>query len=193
MTHKDLIEPAYKWVLNSGKCGVAFKEFKTANCAAEEPDVIGFRGGGHSVLIECKASRSDFLADKKKRFRVYPELGMGSQRYFCCPSGMIRVEELPRPWGLIYVDSAFRCRRIIKAGRVEQKNLKAEHEVMYSALRRLHIRNRIPEVYMGLPEKESEDMKCHNRHDAKDRAAGIQERKRIEASPLFNGVENERL
>jgi len=35
--------------------------------------------------------------------------------------------------------------------------------------------------------------KCHNRHDAKDRAAGIQERKRIEASPLFNGVENERL
>ena len=153
MTHKDLIEPAYKWVLNSGKCGVAFKEFKTANSAGEEPDVIGFHGGGKSILIECKATRADFLSDKKKRFRRIPSLGMGTERYYFCPTGLIKDIELPFAWGLIYFNGS-RCRRIVRSSWI-LKNLKAEHELMYSALRRLHIRNRIPEVYMGLPERET--------------------------------------
>jgi hypothetical protein len=62
-THKELVEIAYKWILKNGSVGVAVKELYSL--ASEIPDVIGF-GGWESVVIECKASRSDFLADKKK-------------------------------------------------------------------------------------------------------------------------------
>src|SRR2546426_9205199 len=34
----------------------------------------------HSVLIECKISRSDFLADRDKPFRQKSELGLGCER-----------------------------------------------------------------------------------------------------------------
>lgn len=65
ITHAHLVNAAYKWVLKSGGCGVAFREFRTYCCNGEQPDVIGFYSGG-SVLIECKASRSDFYADRSK-------------------------------------------------------------------------------------------------------------------------------
>ena len=157
ITHAQLVEAAYKWITKRGGCGVAFKEFKTYASNGEIPDVVGFYSGG-SMIIECKASRSDFLADKNKHFRKTPENGMGDRRYYCCPAGMIKVEELPTGWGLLYVDEFYHVTRKhypkMKAdwGDYEvpykhKKNLKAEHELMYSALRRLQIRGRIEEVY----------------------------------------------
>jgi len=152
-THAALVMIAYKWVLRNG-CGVAFREFRSYACNGEYPDVIGFSSGGHSTLIECKATRSDFLADKKKSFRMTPELGMGSYRFFCAPKGLIKSEELPSGWGLIEVNA--KGEPICKInpwrgwhvrGNRNQKNWKAEHGLMYSALRRLHLRGRIEEVY----------------------------------------------
>ena len=55
-----------------------------------------------SVVVEVKTSRSDFLADRKKAHRV--EGGMGTYRYFLCPTDVIRVDELPQGWGLLYVN-----------------------------------------------------------------------------------------
>src|ERR1700743_1391059 len=103
LTHSELVQIAYRWVLKNGSCGVAFKELVTLG-SNEIPDVIGFGAWEHSVLIECKVSRSDFLADKHKSFRKEPHLGMGNQRFYCCPTGLIKVEELPEGWGLIYVN-----------------------------------------------------------------------------------------
>lgn len=57
-----------------------------------------------SYLIETKISRSDFLADAKKPFRLNPDDGVGEYRYYACPTGLIKPEELPEKWGLIYVD-----------------------------------------------------------------------------------------
>jgi hypothetical protein len=157
-THSDLVEIAYKWVMKNASCGFAFKEFKSL--AEEQPDVIGFGSSGHSVLIECKASRSDFLADKRKPFRVNPQLGMGSQRLYCCPAGLIKVDELPEGWGLIYVDDNKKARKVhsLNPGNIYLKSIpkndRAEMDVMYSALRRLQIRNRIEEVYLGTPSQE---------------------------------------
>ena len=88
-THSELVEIAYKWVLKNAHCGVAFKELVTT--AMETPDVIGFGGHRYSVLIECKASRADFLKDKKKPFRANPEIGMGKLRYYCCPKGLFLI------------------------------------------------------------------------------------------------------
>lgn len=99
MTHTDLVNIAYKWILNVGRCGVAFKGFHSLASNGEYPDVIGFNSWGFSILIECKTSRQDFLSDNKKKFRVNPDLGMGSERFYCCPTGLIKVSELPRGVG----------------------------------------------------------------------------------------------
>lgn len=98
MTHKEGVEIAYRWLLKNGKVGFALKELSTM--ASEIPDVIGF-DSWQSIVIEVKVSRSDFLSDKKKPHRTK---GMGNWRFYCCPKGMIKKEELPEKWGLIYID-----------------------------------------------------------------------------------------
>lgn len=155
MTHKELVEIAYRWVLSRCSCGVAFKELYSLACNGEYPDVIGFGSGAHSVLIEVKISRSDFLSDKKKLFRANPQLGMGSQRFYCCPTGLIKREELPDGWGLLYVDEKGRpkCAYSPYKGNIGEskggfdKNMRAEHGLMYSVLRRLHKRGLIDAIY----------------------------------------------
>ncbi len=159
MTHSKIVEIAYKWVLKNASCGVAFKEFKSVNYSGEIPDVIGF-GSGHSVLVECKVSRNDFLSDKSKPFRQRPEIGMGDKRYYCCPKGLISKDELPYGWGLIYINEKNKAIvhyspqiEIVKeyGTRKEwikhKKCIKSEHMLLYSALRRLHLRGRIDEIY----------------------------------------------
>lgn len=153
LNHKTLVEIAYKWVLKNTSCGVAFKELNTGN--REYADVIGFGSWGHSVLIECKATRSDFLSDKNKPFRKNPEQGMGSQRFYCCPNGLIRTGELPEGWGLVYVNERGRatCVHSPYKGNIYErisalpKNSEAEFNVMYSALRRLHLKGHIESIY----------------------------------------------
>lgn len=155
MTHKELIPIAYKYVLKNCSCGVAFKELNSLACNGECPDVIGFGAWGHSVLIECKVSRSDFLADRKKSFRQVPELGMGSQRFYMCPDNLIKKEEIPEGWGLIYVNSNGKPKCVYSPykGNIEvrtialEKNIKAEHGIMYSALRRLFIKGHLESIY----------------------------------------------
>lgn len=155
-SHSRLVEIAYRWVLNNTSCGIAFKELSTVT--DEIPDVIGFGSGNHSVLIECKTSRSDFLADKKKLFRQHPWMGMGSHRLYLCPKGIVKIEDLPEGWGLIEVNEKGKAKCVHKkwegnydrGNYFEKKNTEAEMSMMYSALRRLHIRNRIDEIYLGI-------------------------------------------
>lgn len=82
-THKKLVGIAYKWVLSNSSCGVAFKELVCAS-SPEIPDVIGFGSWGHSVLVEVKVSRSDFLSDKNKKFKK-PYYGHGISAILLLP------------------------------------------------------------------------------------------------------------
>ena len=160
MTHKELVEISYRWVLNRAGCGVAFKELNSLACNGEYPDVIGFASWGHSVLVEVKISRSDFFADQKKSFRKTPQLGMGSQRFYCCPTGLIRKDELPIGWGLVYVNDKGKatCIHSPYTGNIPErhtgfeKNMRAEHGLMYSVLRRLHKRGLIDVIYQPFEE-----------------------------------------
>lgn len=155
-THKELVTIAYKWILTKGFCGAAFRELKTMTCNGECPDVIGFRSWGFSVLIECKASRSDFLCDKNKKFRKDPSKGMGDYRFYLCPEGLIKPEDLPEKWGLIWVSPNGKAKCIVNpyCASVEgniwdnpmPKNWRAEHGLMYSGLRRLHEKGLIENI-----------------------------------------------
>ena len=148
MTHAELVEIAYRWLIGTRKCSFAFTELACI-ATSEIPDAIGFRSDG-SILVECKTSRSDFLADKKKFHRIHGWKGVGTHRFFLCPEGVIKPEDLPKGWGLIWVNAKGKARQVVgPRGNAwnEQKefwherNLQAEHGMMMSALRRLHLHN----------------------------------------------------
>jgi hypothetical protein len=138
MTHAQLVEKAVRW-LRSYRCGVVLSE--QASVSGEMPDAIGWKQACHSVLVECKVSRDDFLADREKPCRQKPEKGMGSERFYFTPPRLIGIEELPGGWGLL------ECR----PGRVEMlqassKNLRTtvgfrhEMNLLLSSLRRVEVR-----------------------------------------------------
>ena len=109
MTHAELVLAAGRWLRGAGRCTVVLEELCAATGNGENPDAIGWHSS-HTLLIECKASRSDFLADRRKSFRMDPSRGMGMYRYFMAPKGMLRSDEMPERWGLLEVSG----RRVLR-------------------------------------------------------------------------------
>lgn len=148
-THSELVDIAARWL--KGRCGVVIPELSTI--AGEIPDVFGFRSDS-TWLIECKCSRSDFLADKNKTFRKSPFLGMGDFRFYCAPKGLIKIEELPELWGLIEVDNGnaklthnpHGKGNIYYSHKRHEKSKLNEYLFMYSILRRMEIKQLTKEV-----------------------------------------------
>jgi hypothetical protein len=138
--HAQLISMAVAWLRRHYKCGIVLSEQYCAS--GEVPDVIAWKGLCKSVLVECKVSRADFLADAGKPFRMKPEEGMGSQRLYMSPSGMIRPEELPMHWGLLEV-RGHEVRLSVKPGRVDlrtQVGMMKEMNLLLASLRRVEVR-----------------------------------------------------
>lgn len=150
-THAELVTLAEGWLWRQG-CGLVFAELSTL-ATPETPDAIGFRATT-SILIECKATRADFLADKAKPFRQHPERGMGDWRFYLTPKGLIAPSELPQGWGLIEVGKSVRRTHggpkgnIWDAGKPFHGNPAAEKALLYSALRRLAGHGLLGHVYL---------------------------------------------
>jgi len=138
MTHTQLVERAVRW-LRSYRCGVVLSE--QACVSGEMPDAIGWKQASHSVLVECKVTRSDFLADREKPFRQKPEKGVGSERFYLTPEGLVKVEELPAGWGLL----EYR-RGLVEMVHASAKNLRTtvgfryEMNLLLASLRRVEVR-----------------------------------------------------
>lgn len=156
MTHADLVVRAEKWLKSRG-CGVVFRdEFRALTHSGEQPDAIGWRDG-LSILIECKASRSDFLADKRKRFRQDPVIGMGDWRFFMTPAGVVSPDDIPEGWGLLHATTKQikRVHNVPTNGQWWTKkpfegNKRSETQMMYSALRRMIVRGHFDSIYETL-------------------------------------------
>lgn len=152
--HDQMVLRAERWLEQQG-CGVVIRDpFRSVN--QEQPDAIGWRSGV-SILIEVKASRSDFLSDKNKAFRAKPEEGMGDWRFYMSPPDIIKPEDLPEGWGLLWV----RGKKIQKVHGVPPNSWwvskkpftgdKAnENTMLLSALRRLKLRGYLPQIYDGV-------------------------------------------
>jgi hypothetical protein len=138
MTHVQLVHRATAW-LRAYRCGVVLSE--QACISGEMPDAIGWKRACHSVVVECKVSRADFLADRDKPFRRKPELGMGCERFYLTPSAMLHLEELPTGWGLLECQN-----RKIHLVRPSAKNFrtalgfKYEMNLLLASLRRVEVR-----------------------------------------------------
>jgi len=138
MTHAQLVEKAVRW-LRSYRCGVVLSE--QACVSGEMPDAIGWKRACHSVLVECKLTRSDFLADRAKPFRLNPEQGVGCERFYLAPAGLVCPEELPQGWGLLE-----HSRGKIETVQASDKNLRSatgfryEMNLLLASLRRVEVR-----------------------------------------------------
>ena len=109
--------------------------------SGEMPDAIGWKRACHSVLVECKVTRADFLADRAKPFRLKPERGVGSERFYLTLSGVMGREELPAGWGLLEVRG-----REVEMLHSSSKNLRSavgfrnEINLLLASLRRVEVR-----------------------------------------------------
>jgi hypothetical protein len=137
ITHDLLILRARYWLENTAGAKVVLTEFvggavggsrRSRRSNREIPDAIGWLRSGVSLLIECKASRGDFLSDAVKPSRrsgkvgvpgspaptaPEPEIkpprkteGLGAYRFYLTPSGLLRSDELPEGWGLLELRSS---------------------------------------------------------------------------------------
>ena len=110
MTHKELVDHAARQ-LKRWRCLPICRELNCYTTSNEIPDVIGWTYS-NSIMFECKASRSDFLRDKEKPFRILPESGVGDFRFYLTNEDVIKsADELPAGWG---------CYEVI-AGKVKHK------------------------------------------------------------------------
>jgi hypothetical protein len=138
MTHAQLVSKAVHW-LRRYRCGVVLSE--QACVSGEMPDAIGWKRACHSVLVECKVTRADFLADRAKPFRLKPEQGVGCERFYLVPAGLIRVAELPAGWGLLELRH-----NKIETAHSSAKNLRTatgfryEMNLLLASLRRVEVR-----------------------------------------------------
>jgi hypothetical protein len=141
MTHSALVELAVRWLRATYRCGIILSE--QACCTGEVPDVIGWKARCRSVLVECKVSRADFLADRGKPWRLNPHGALGCERFYMAPAGLIAGAELPSGWGLLEV----RGRKVeIAVACNKRKSLRTpegllnEMNLLLASLRRVEIR-----------------------------------------------------
>ena len=150
MTHAELVQRAAKWL--EQKHAVVVTEMTTG--ALTEPDAIGFRGYW-STLIECKASRADFHANKRK-----PLKQMGAYRYFMTPPGLVTLADMPDKWGLL--ETAPRGVRVICEAQQffdEDRDVHGELSMLVSCIRRIG----------QAPRPDCVSVKCYT-YDTKNRA-----------------------
>ena len=97
-------------------------------------------------MIECKASRADFFADRKKPARQHPDvMGLGHGRYYMTPPNLVRADEVPEGWGLLWAGK--RVRRIVNAHPPNMRRpvdpwiLFREFPILWKAIRLAIVRN----------------------------------------------------
>jgi len=138
MTHTRLVEMAERWLRRS-RCGIVLSE---QGCSSGEmPDAIGWKGRNHSIVIECKISRADFLADAAKPWRRDPAIALGCERYSAAPRAMLRPAEMPEGWGLL--EAAGRELQVLKKSsrKLRQpEGLRNEMNLLLASLRRVEVR-----------------------------------------------------
>ena len=133
-----MVVQAVAWLRSYG-CGVVLSE--QACVSGEMPDAIGWKGSCHSVLVECKISRSDFLIDSEKPFRKKPQSALGCERFYLAPRALISAAELPHGWGLLEISG-----RKIQVVQLSDRKLRTaagfrhEMNMLLASLRRVEVR-----------------------------------------------------
>jgi hypothetical protein len=160
--HTELVEIAARWLRREHYIVVS----EMASGAGEEPDGLGFNSR-FSTLVECKASRSDWNADRRKPYRMSDSLALGTYRWLMCPSELVQPDELTEygradysKWGLLWVKSG----RIYTKKKAEkcEKSWRCEQSLLVSCIRRI-----------GQDAPEGVSVRCYNFETKNNAALGI--------------------
>lgn len=109
MTHDMCVGLAGTWLRNKSASHIPYRSkvillemvgYQSMMYGCELPDVLGVWNNNIVINIECKVSRSDFLADKNK-LHNHP---IGNYKFFACPYGLISPDEIPKEFGLLYLN-----------------------------------------------------------------------------------------
>ena len=130
MTHAELVNRAVHWLRAQG-CWVVVTS-GSVHCL-EIPDALGWTGRGWSTLVEAKSSRADFLRDRKKPCRLL--VGMGNERWYLTPPGLVAPADLPAGWGLLECHPRL-IRQVSLAPRRTTKGAAEELRVLISQMTR---------------------------------------------------------
>lgn len=154
-THRQLVKVARKWLARRAPVVVT----EMASYGMEEPDAIAFHANGHTQLVECKATRADFLSDGNKIFRANPELGMGAERYYLTAPAVCEAEDVPANWGLLVWDGR-RVRVVRESEHFAERAHSSEIGLLVSVVRRF-----------GLPVRGGISVRCYTtRSEGRPRA-----------------------
>lgn len=144
MTHTELCFLGAKWLKSHGLVKWNKPKYVAVEITCQisfEPDIFGF-GCDKTQQIEVKVSRSDFLADLRKSHRIIPNTDVGDYRSYLCPTGMIKESDLPKGWGLLYIDDNNNITEVVKPD-IMAKNSYFEMNIIYSIMRRLEVKPQI--------------------------------------------------
>ena len=140
--HDDIQDIVAAYLMTAGRIRIVCKEARSKH--REVPDIYAVDRKG-TYMVEVKVSHKDFLADSRKPFRRRPKEGVGKWRYYACPEGIIKPEEVPVKWGLIYVYDDGRV-EIIKGKKFPgdkdenkytfQQNYELEYWMVYALIRK---------------------------------------------------------
>lgn len=111
MTHAELVTRAAAWLRNRHRCIVVLTEHTGSQ---ERPDAIGWNRAGHTILVECKASKSDLARDRSKPWRRNPEMQHGRTRWYLLdPDAWERTREIATldGWGVAWAERVVRVTR----------------------------------------------------------------------------------
>lgn len=124
MSHDALVALAARWLHGTRRCVLVAQE-RIAWMAHESPDAIGWDCRGNSILVECKTSVADFLADLKKPHRMGGP-AMGRERWYLTEDGLLTGRTLPEGWGWLVVRGGRVHRAVIATPRADDSHLRAE-------------------------------------------------------------------
>jgi hypothetical protein len=106
MTHDELVERGRRYLRDERvpRCRPVLAQ-PVAPDVDEQPDVIGWDNEGRGVVIECKTSHADFLADLRKPFRAKGVPALGTLRYYLTAEPLVieSFEAERMGWGLLEV------------------------------------------------------------------------------------------
>lgn len=140
ITHGQLVQRADRWLRNTRKCALVMVEVQTW-ATNEFPDAIGWTHDGYSILVECKTSRGDFHADKRKTCKRAVRIGtrsetMGRERWYMTPPGLLTAADLPPGYGLLELHGRT-LRKVVRASVEERPGRhEAEAPLLIAASRR---------------------------------------------------------
>jgi hypothetical protein len=135
LSHADLVERARRWLVTTRRCEVVITEMSSG--AGSTPDALGWHGR-RSILVEAKASYSDWRRDgHKPSRRAGREVGV--ERWYVVSEALgkrLAAEDLGG-WGLLVVaDRRGSAARRLRPSTEFKSDAYQEIAMLVSALRR---------------------------------------------------------